>query len=585
MHDGLLRTRTGGRHHLYDWGLKRTFDTALSHAIQPRLCQPLHIAPLGGGKYDAALATFGEIGHLGSSHELPVHLWLDGEARLAQASYPKKKEFMALHSLSKINLSYKWWITIAVTLGMFMSLMDSTIVIVAIPQMQKAFGADIHDVQWVVTIYMLTQAAVIPTAPYLAARFGGKRAYVWTLSAFLLGSLLCGFAWNLPTLILFRLIQGIGGGILLPMVMTLLYQAFPLEERGRAASIMGVPLMIAPMIGPVLGGYLVSTFGWPWAFSINVPLGIVAVVIAQKVLRQTPSEPQKIRFDGAGFLTAASGSALLLYTTAAVTSGNVTISTVLLLCGGIMLLLAFVAIELFKARHGRAPLLDLRRFRDRTFTFSALAQVFIVFVRFGILFLIPIYLQTLRQETPLQAGAVQAAQAMATMAILPIGGRLADRIGPRPVVMVGLLVFAGAAALLMTLTLTTPIWKIVGMLLLLGCASGLVQQIPVAAMSRIEKEEHKEVANGSTLIIVLQSTAAPLGVAVFSSIVQGRSQQYTIRLATHESFLIAALLALVALVIMCLVPARRKDTKKQPEHVSQFSPTFTLKDREPLKIV
>ena len=127
-----------------------------------------------------------------------------------------------------------------------------------------------------------------------------------------------------------------------------------------------------------------------------------------------------------------------------------------------MLLLAFVAIELFKVRHGRAPLLDLRRFRDRTFTFSALAQVIIFFVRFGILFLIPIYLQTLHQETPLQAGVVQASQAVATMAILPIGGRLSDRIGPRSVVIVGLLVFAGTAVLLMTLTLTTPIWKIVG---------------------------------------------------------------------------------------------------------------------------
>ena len=121
---------------------------------------------------------------------------------------------MVFHSLIKIRMAYKWWVTIAVTLGMFMSIMDSTIVIVAIPQMQKAFGANIHDVQWVVTIYMLTQAAVIPTAPYLTARLGGKRAYVWTLGAFLVGSLLCGFAWNLPTLILFRFIQGIGGGIL-----------------------------------------------------------------------------------------------------------------------------------------------------------------------------------------------------------------------------------------------------------------------------------------------------------------------------------------------------------------------------------
>ena len=518
------------------------------------------------------------------SSSLSISGWT--EKHVSVKMYIQKEGIMLFHSHTKIGLAYKWWVTIAVTIGMFMSLMDSTIVIVAIPQMQKAFGADIHSVQWVVTIYMLTQAAVIPTAPYLIARFGGKRTYVWTLSAFLLGSLLCGFAWNLPTLIFFRLIQGIGGGILLPLVMTLLYQAFPPEERGTAASIMGIPLMIAPMLGPVLGGYLISAFGWPWAFFINVPVGIVAVVIAQKVLRQSPLEQQKIRFDGAGFLTAASGNALL-YAVSDLTSGNVTITTVSLLFGSIVLLLAFVAIELLKVRYGRVPLLDLRRFRDRTFTFSTLTQVLNFFVRFGILFLIPIYLQTLHQESPLQAGAIQASQAVATLAILPIGGKLADRIGPRPVVIVGLLVFATSAALLVTLTLTTPIWKIVGMLLLLGCASGLLQQIPVAAMSRIKKEEHKEIANGSTLLIVLQATAAPLGVAVFSSIVQARSQQYTILLATqgikgelvqlqstllamHESFLLAVLLLLVALGMMCLVPPRRKETNEEAEHVREM---------------
>jgi DHA2 family multidrug resistance protein len=492
---------------------------------------------------------------------------------------------MFYHLNSKIHLDYKWWVTIAVTLGMFMSLMDSTIVIVAIPQMQRAFGVDIHQVQWVVTIYMLTQAAVIPTAPYLTTRFGGKRTYVWTLSAFLLGSLLCGFAWNLPSLILFRLFQGIGGGILLPLVMTLLYQAFPPEERGTATSVMGIPLMIAPMLGPVLGGFLITAFGWPWAFFINVPLGIVAVVIAQKVLRHTSLEQQKIRFDGAGFLTVAAGSGLLLYSVSDLTSGDLSISAVALLCGSIALLLIFVAIELYKVHHSRTPLLDLRRFRDRTFTFSALAQILYFFVRFGTLFLIPIYLQTLHQQTPLQSGEIQAFQALATMAILPIGGKFADRIGPRPVVMVGLLTFACTAALLMTLTLTTPIWKIVGMLLLLGCASGLIQQIPVAAMLNVNKEKHKEVANGSTIITVLQSTAAPLGVAVFSNFVQGRSQQYTIQLATHritgellqlqstllamhEAFLLALLLLLVALGVMWLVPPRKKVTKKDPELVA-----------------
>ena len=480
---------------------------------------------------------------------------------------------MSLVSLSKVHLSYKWVVTIAITLGMFMSLMDSTIVNVAIPQMQQSFGADLHAVQWVVTIYMLTQAAVIPTAPYLTAKFGGKRAYVWTLSAFLLGSLLCGFAWNLSSLIFFRFIQGIGGGILLPMVMILLYQAFPPEERGTASGVMGVPLMVAPAIGPVLGGYLVSSFGWQWAFFINVPLGIVAVMIAQKVLRQTPPE-QQTHFDFAGFLTAAAGGAVLLYAVSAATSGDNMIRNLVSFLSASLLLLAFVGIEVFKARRGQEPLLNLEHFRDRTFAFSALALIFAIFVRFGILFLIPIYLQTLHGESALQAGAIQAAQAVATLAILPIAGRLADSIGPRPIVIVGLLVLAAAAALMVTLALNTPIWILVGMLILLGCAYGLSQQIPVAAMSQIEKEKQTEIAHGSTLVSVLQAMAAPMGVAVLSSIVQTRSQQYTSSLALqgltgellrqqssllamHEAFLIAAFLALVALVAMYFVPKRR----------------------------
>ena len=480
---------------------------------------------------------------------------------------------MARLSLSKVHIAYKWLVTISATLGMLMSLMDSTIVNVAIPHMQSAFGADIHDVQWVVTIYMLTQAAVIPTAPYLSAKFGEKRTYVWTLIAFLLGSLLCGFAWNLPSLILLRLIQGIGGGILLPMVMTLLYQAFPPQERGTASSVMGLSMMVAPVLGPVLGGYLVTSFGWPWAFFINVPLGIVAVAIAQKVLRQTPPEQQP-HFDGAGFLTAASGSAALLYAISALTSGENTLKNVLFLFGGALLLLVFVVIELVKVRRGQKPLLDLRRFQDRTFTFSNLALVFYTLTWFGVLFLIPIYLQTLHHETALQAGVIQGTQALATMALLPIAGRLSDRIGPRPIAIVGLIVLVGAVTLMVTLTLNTPVWIIVGILLLLGCAAGFLGQIPVAAMSQIEKEEHQEVTNGSTLVSVLRAIAAPMGVAVLSSIVQAQSQQFTRSLASqgitgellqqqssllamHESFLVASFLALLALVTMCFVPRKR----------------------------
>jgi DHA2 family multidrug resistance protein len=464
---------------------------------------------------------------------------------------------------------------------MFMSLMDSTIVNVAIPQMQGAFGADIQAVQWVVTIYMLTQAAVIPSAPYLTMKLGGKRAYIWTLTAFLLASLLCGFAWNLPSLILFRLIQGIGGGILLPMVRILLYQAFPIEERGTAVSTMGIPLMVAPMMGPVLGGYLVTAFGWPWAFFINIPLGIVAVIIAQKALRQDSGE-QEIRFDGMGFLTAAAGSATLLYAVSSVTGESGSMGDVLLLILGGALLVTFVAIELIKARRGREPLLDLWRFRDRAFAFSGLANVCVASARFGTIFLLPIYLQTLRGQTAFQAGAILAARALATTAILPIGGRLADRIGPRPVALVGLAISAGATALMTLLAMDTPIWMVVGILALVGAASGLTNQISVSAMSRIEKDEHKEVANGSTILTVLHATAAPMGVATLSSTVQGQSQEYARSLATegvagellqqqstllamHNSFTIASCLVLAAMVAMSFVPKRRKRAIEQPK--------------------
>ncbi len=478
------------------------------------------------------------------------------------------------------RLAYKWWVTIAVTLGMLMSLMDATIVNVTIPQMQHAFHANLHDVQWVVTIYMLTQAAVIPTAPYLTARFGGKRTYVWTLSAFLLGSLLCGFAWNLPSLIIFRFIQGIGGGILLPLVMTLQYQAFAPEERGTASSVMGLALMVAPVMGPVLGGYLVSTLGWQWAFFINVPIGIIAVAVAQKLLKHTPGQ-KGLHFDLAGFVTAATGSAMLVYAVSSIASGDNVISNVFLFCGSIIILCAFVVIELRKARKGQEPLLDLRIFEQRTFAFSNITLVIYSFIWFGLLFLISIYLQTLHQETAFQAGMIQGVQAIATLLLLPLAGRFSDKLGPQPIALTGLIILTGAISLMLLLTLNTPLWLIIGILFLLGCSTGLTGQIPVSAMSRIEKDAAKEVAHGSTLVTVLRAVAAPLGVAVLSSFVQGRSQYYVTKLtaqhltgntllrqstlqAMHDSFIVMITLAICALVIMYFVPRRRYVTNIMP---------------------
>lgn len=489
---------------------------------------------------------------------------------------------MLLLSRFQLRLAYKWWVTIAIALGMLMSMMDSTIVTIAIPQMQRAFAANLHDVQWITTIYMITQAVVIPLAPYLTALWGGKRAYIWSLSAFLLGSLLCGFAWNLSSLVFFRCLQGIGGGVLLPMVMILQYQAFPYEERGKATSVMGLAMMVAPTLGPFLGGYLVGAFGWQWAFFINVPLGAVAVLLALRVLKPMQGQA-RTRFDRWGFLTSASGTALLLYTASNIVSNGPTAWNILFLGGSFAFLAMFVIYELWRTRHGQEPLLDLRRFKDRAFTFSVLTQVIVFFVWFGVLFLLPIYLQTLHQESPLQAGILQGVISLATLIVLPIGGRLADRFGPLTAVMPGLLLFACALALLMTLALDTPIWVLVGLFLLLGSASGMTSQIAVSALSQIKKAEEQAIANASTLLSVLRATAAPMGVAIIASFVQTRSQSYLRTLDTrnlaettllhqsslfamHDSFLLVSLLILVALGAMCCVP-RGQSTRENSEHV------------------
>jgi EmrB/QacA subfamily drug resistance transporter len=459
-----------------------------------------------------------------------------------------------------------------------MSMMDNTIVTIAIPTMQHAFNADLHDVQWVTTVYMLTQAAVIPTAPYLTAKLGGKRAYVWTLTAFVLGSLLCGFAWNLPSLIVFRLIQGIGGGILLPMVMILLYRAFPAEERGLATSSMMGPLMIAPAFGPVLGGYLVTYLGWQWAFFINVPVGVVALAIALRILHRDQAE-RSADFDLPGFVAVAGGSAALLYGIASLPGTSDPLPGALALLTGMGFLTTFAFIETRRGRRGADTLLDLRRFRDATFTLSSLALILYTIVFLGVLFLLPIYLQRVHGDSPVRAGLIQAALSLATLALLPVSGPLSDRIGARPVSIAGVAAAAVAVGLMTTLTINEPVWMIVGMLALVGVGAAFAGQIQVAAMARIPTHEQQEVTNGATLVTVMRSIAAPIGVTLLAVLVQARSVAHAAAmagerlapntlhrqaslLAMHDAFLLGAALAIPAAVLLWCASTLRSEAAR-----------------------
>src|SRR5436190_8317350 len=204
------------------------------------------------------------------------------------------------------RLPYKWILAMVTILGVFMSILDQTIVNIAIPRLQTAFGADIHSVQWVLTAYILAQGVATPTAAFFADTLGIKRFYIISLIAFTLGSALCGLAWSLPILITFRVIQGLGGAALFPLSITLMFREFPPQERGIAMGIFGVPALLAPALGPTLGGYLVTYAGWQLIFYINVPVGIVACILASIFLRESRPEAH-LSFDFLGFVFAATG--------------------------------------------------------------------------------------------------------------------------------------------------------------------------------------------------------------------------------------------------------------------------------------
>ncbi len=374
------------------------------------------------------------------------------------------------------RLSYKWLVAIVVILGSFMVGLDQTVVNIAIPRLQNAFGADIHSVQWVATAYTLALGAMTPASSYFASRFGNKRSYILSLIAFTVGSALCGLSWSLPMLIFFRVLQGLGGAILLPLSITLLFQEFAPEERGIALGTLGMPILLAPALGPIVGGYLVTYVAWQVIFFLNVPIGVAAVFMAWLFLRETRTEGHA-HFDLAGFLTVAYGLAAVLYAVSETTTAGWGSTRVqFFLVSGALSLALFVLLELAIIRRGGQPLLNLRLFADRSFGTGNIAVILAAFAIFGGLFLVPIYLQILRGLSAFQAGLILLPQALAAMVSVIAGGRIVDKLGFRFAVIPGLFLLGFTFWQLTSLTLNTPFGWLQLLLALFGFSFGLVLQ-------------------------------------------------------------------------------------------------------------
>lgn len=427
------------------------------------------------------------------------------------------------------GLSYKWIVAIVVVFGLFMSILDTTIVNIAIPRLQTAFGASLNNVQWVITGYTLAQGVAIPLTGYFSNRFGLKRFYIIALTAFTIGSLLCGLAWSLPVLIIFRILQGFGGSFLLPMTITLLYREFPPQERGIATGFLGIPILLAPALGPSLGGYIVTYGSWQLIFFINVPIGIVAVILSFVLLREFRPEGRE-RFDFGGFAFVSLGLASVLYALSDVSADGWGSTKVLgFLIGGILALVIFVLIELAIIRREGQPLLDLRVFGNMSFTSANLANICITFALFGGLFVIPIYLQNLRGLSAFATGLILIPQALGSMVSSLVGGRLVDRLGVRAVVIPGLLIAAFSFWQLSFLSLYTSYGWFQVLLVLRGLGIGLVAQpLIVAALAEIPP---RQLAQASAINSVVRSVASSLAVATLATIVQTQSKIHYSHLA------------------------------------------------------
>jgi EmrB/QacA subfamily drug resistance transporter len=427
-------------------------------------------------------------------------------------------------------LPYKCIMAIVLVFGAFMSILDQTVVNIAIPRLQSAFGADIHSVQWVITAYLLTQGAMTPTTPFLANRIGIKRSYILSLVAFTLGSVACGLSWSLPMLIFFRIVQGLGGAVLLPLSITMLLREFPPQERGVAMATIGIPTLLAPALGPIVGGYLVTFADWRTIFFINVPIGVIAFILATLLLRESRTEG-RMRFDMVGFITASYGLGAVLYGLSETSQYGWGSANVLgLLLSGALSLIIFVIVELMITRAGGTPLLDLRLFAKRSFSVGTIALLLAIFCMFGALFLVPIYLQVLRGQSAFQAGLILLPQSLAMLVAIAIGGRLVDRIGVRAVVMPGLILLAIGSWQLTFLTLNSPFWWVQAILVLLGFAVGLVGQ-PLFVAAMVDIQEGQQVTNASTVTTVVRSIGASLGISVLATIVQTQTQVHYTHLA------------------------------------------------------
>ena len=452
--------------------------------------------------------------------------------------------------------------TVAVVVtGSMMSVLDMTIVNVALRRLSEAFDASLSTVQWATTAYTLALAAVIPTAAWAMARIGAKRTYLTALVLFTIGSVLASCAWDTGSLIGFRAVQGLGGGLLMPVGMAMVMRTADRARLGRAMALLGLPVLVGPVAGPVLGGWLIDTASWRWIFLVNLPVGAAALLLAVALLR--PDAPRSVaaadpspapKLDVPGLLMLSPGLALLVFgLTRGGAHGDLAAPDALLpALAGAVLVAAFAR----RALTAREPLLDLRLLLDRTFAASVATIALFACGYFGSMLLGPVYWQQVRGLSAATAGLLGAPVGLVVGTTMQIASRRIDSVRPRLLILPGI-AFGALGMALSALQIDSPgvpIWRLVGSSMVMGLGAGMVLMPTMTIAARGLPRERAAAA--STVLSISQQVWASVGTALISVTLGSAGVAPS---GFRTTYALAAVLLALALVPATVLTARPRD--------------------------
>jgi EmrB/QacA subfamily drug resistance transporter len=409
-----------------------------------------------------------------------------------------------------MSKAIEYEILVVSILGTFMVILDQTIMNIALPHIMAVFNETADRAQLVISAYMMATAITTPAAAFLCDRYGIKKIYLLSQAGFLIGSVLCGLAWNTNTLIFFRVLQGLAGGLLSPIAMTMLFTSAAPEDRGTMMAIFGIPMMLAPALGPVLGGYLVTYWDWRMCFYVNVPVVLIAMALGFMWIKDSPILQSS--FDFKGFMLAAIGFSAVLYAFSYAPSWHWDDWRIItLLVVGCTCILTWIFVELREQQ----PMLDLRIFKYGGFSLAVGLNLVTTIGLFSVIFLLPMFLQNIRGLNAMQTGLMLMPMALGSMITMPISGRMYDKIGPRVPAVIGLVLTAFSSLWLQTLDVTTPDFLMLLILFIRSLGMGFcMMPIMTYAMSAVPL---KMTAQASSITNVSRTIFASLGVAIFAT--------------------------------------------------------------------